>query len=165
MTKLNILSDRARRAESKKYIPSGVPLEFSRNSQSLKNEGFCQKLLLNWGSTQTMHGENSKGTPEGKCLYFFDSAWRALSDGLFSLVMKNLLVVENFSLRQWRALFCRGTFLHDFQRFLGAKKDTHGFQKKKWRKFRIFSFLFGSFFYIREKYLLIFVCTFKFSMF
>ena len=40
------------------------------------------------------------------------------------------------------------------------KRDTHGFQKKKGRKFRIMSDLFWFYFYKREKYFLIFVCTF-----
>ena len=58
LTKLISQSDRARRAESKTYIhlPSRVPLEFSRNSQSPKNGYFRLKLLSNWGSNQTMHG-------------------------------------------------------------------------------------------------------------
>ena len=57
VTKLSFGSDRARRAESKTYInlPSRVPLEFSRNSQSPKIGCFCLKLLSNWGFTQTMH--------------------------------------------------------------------------------------------------------------
>ena len=52
------------------------------------------------------------------------------------------------------ALFCtpfrRGPFLHSIWSSEKAKKkDTHGVQKKKWRKFLISSFLFGSFFYKR----------------
>ena len=40
-----------------------------------------------------------------------------------------------------------------------------GTSEEKCRKFRILSFLFRSFVYKREKYLLIFGCIFKFSMF
>ena len=44
-------------------------------------------------------------------------------------------------------------FCTDFACPKNAKKrDTHGFQKKKRRKFRNMSFLFGSFFYKREKF-------------
>ena len=58
VTKLTTPSDRTRRAEQKSFseLPPGGPLEFSRNSQSLKNGCFGIKLLSNWGSTQTMHG-------------------------------------------------------------------------------------------------------------
>ena len=50
----------------------------------------------------------------------------------------------------WRALFCTG-FLQGlfFPRFLlvrkNKKKDTHLFQKKKWRQFRIMSVYLGLF--------------------
>ena len=58
--------------------------------------------------------------------------------------------------------FFVGTF---FARFLlvrkSKKKDTHGFQKEKWRKFRIKTFLFGSFSYKREIYVLIFCFYFR----
>ena len=58
VTKLTKLSDKTRRAEQKSFseLPPGGPLEFSRNSQSLKNGCFWLKLLSNWGSNQTMHG-------------------------------------------------------------------------------------------------------------
>ena len=57
MTKLSFGSVRACQAEAKTFInlPSRVPLEFSRNSQSPKIRCFCLKLLSNWGFTQTMH--------------------------------------------------------------------------------------------------------------
>ena len=61
--------------------------------------------------------------------------------------------------------FARALFLHDFRRFLGAKKGHSRISEEKMTKISDFVFLFGSFFYKREKYLLIFVCTFKFSVF
>ena len=42
----------------------------------------------------------------------FESAWRALSDQKVSLVMKNLLVVENFSLNHSLSHFRRGLKVH-----------------------------------------------------
>ena len=46
-------------------------------------------------------------------------------------------------------------FLHGFSRLKRHKKGHSRLQKEKWRKFRITSFLFGSFFHKSEKYLLI----------
>ena len=43
--------------------------------------------------------------------------------------------------------FSRGPFCTVFASSKKQKRETHGFQKKKWRKFRILSFQFGSFFY------------------
>ena len=69
---------------------------------------------------------------------------------------------------EWRAFlnpFLQGHFMHGCAFEKAKKKDTHGFQKKKPQTFRNMSFLLVSFFYKREKYLFIFVYTFKISMF
>ena len=67
---------------------------------------------------------------------------------------------------KWRLYHIQSRpFLHPFfGRFLVLRKKGHSCHKK-WRKFPIMCFLFWSFFYEEEKHLVIFVCTFKFSLF
>ena len=61
---------------------------------------------------------------------------------------------------QWRTLFAL-LFCTVFARPKKQnKRDTHGFQMKKWRKCRIMYFLFASFFFKKEKYSLFYVCLF-----
>ena len=60
--------------------------------------------------------------------------------------------------------FCRGPFCAEFAPPKNEKGTLTDFRTKNDENFGFGLFLFGSLFYKRAKYLLIFVCNFKFSM-